>query len=111
MLDVVNSDRPVVNSDRGGHYQWPGWLSRGAEANLVRSMSRKACSPDNAACQGFFGRLKNGLFYPRDSLSTTIEDFVAALDRYIRWCNDDRIKLSLGYRSSMQYLRNLAITA
>jgi transposase InsO family protein len=28
-------------------------------------MSRKACSPDNAACEGFFGRLKNELFYPR----------------------------------------------
>jgi len=51
--------RPVVHSDRGGHYRWPGWLSRIEQANLVRSMSRKACSPDNAACEGFFGRLKN----------------------------------------------------
>jgi hypothetical protein len=25
-------------------------------ARLIRSMSRKACSPDNAACEGFFGR-------------------------------------------------------
>jgi putative transposase len=36
------------------------WLAipdRGGQ--LVRSMSRKACSPDNAACEGFFGRLKN----------------------------------------------------
>jgi transposase InsO family protein len=28
-------------------------------------MSRKACSPDNAACEGFFGRLKTELFYAR----------------------------------------------
>ncbi len=56
------SNRPVVHSDRGGHYRWPGWLSRIAEARLVRSMSRKACSRDNAACEGFFGRLKNELF-------------------------------------------------
>ena len=49
------NDRPVVHSDRGGHYRWPGWLSRMSEANLTRSMSRKACSPDNAACEGFFG--------------------------------------------------------
>ena len=27
-------------------------------------MSRKGCSPDNAACEGFFGRLKTELFYP-----------------------------------------------
>jgi len=56
------SHRPVVHSDRGGHYRWPGWLSRIAEAKLVRSMSRKACLPDNAECEGFFGRLKTSCF-------------------------------------------------
>lgn len=74
-------------------------------------MSRKACSPDNAACEGFFGRLKNELFYSRDWQSTTIEEFAAALDRYIRWYNEERIRISLGYRSPMQFRRNLAITA
>lgn len=34
--------RPVIHSDRGAHYRWPGWLSRTADANLVRSMLRKA---------------------------------------------------------------------
>jgi transposase InsO family protein len=64
---VANSDeRPVVHSDRGAHYRWPGWLSRIRDARLVRSMSRKGCSPDNAACEGFLGRLKTELFYPRD---------------------------------------------
>ena len=48
-----------------------------SKANLTRSMSRKACcSPDNAACEGFFGRLKNELFYPRDWNSVTIEQFI-----------------------------------
>lgn len=108
---ATNIERPVVHSDRGGHYRWPGWLARIADASLVRSMSRKACSPDNAACEGFFGRLKNELFYSRDWLSTTTEEFVAALDQYIRWYNEDRIKISLGYRSPMQYRRNLAIAA
>ena len=27
-------------------------------------MSAKGCSPDNAAAEGFFGRLKNELFWP-----------------------------------------------
>lgn len=117
MLDAAiqsvstSSDRPVVHSDRGGHYRWPGWLSRIAEAKLVRSMSRKACSPDNAACEGFFGRLKNELFYPRDWLSTTIEEFVAALDRYIRWYNEARIKISLDSRSPVEHRQRLGITA
>ncbi len=55
---TASGDRPVVHSDRGGHYRWPGWLSGIADARLVRSMSRKGYSPDNAACEGFFGRLK-----------------------------------------------------
>ena len=29
-------------------------------------MIAKGCSPDNAAAEGFFGRLKNELFYGRD---------------------------------------------
>lgn len=47
-------------------------------------MSRKGCSPDNAACEGFFGRLKTELFYPRDWRSTTVEQFIEVVDSYIR---------------------------
>lgn len=25
---AASDDRPLVHSDRGGHYRWPGWLSR-----------------------------------------------------------------------------------
>ncbi len=109
MLDAAiekvagSGERPVVHSDRGGHYRWPGWLARIADAKLVRSMSRKGCSPDNAACEGFFGRLKTEMFFARDWLSTSIEEFVAALDAYIRWYNEVRIKGSLGFRSPAQH--------
>ena len=44
----------------------------------MRSMSRKGCLPENAACEGFFGRLKIEMFFSRNWLSTTIEEFVAA---------------------------------
>ena len=108
---AASGQRPLVHSDRGGHYRWPGWLSRIADAKLVRSMSRKGCSPDNAACEGFFGRLKTEMFFPRQWLSTTIEEFVAALDAYIRWYNDARIKSSLGFRSPAEHRRSLGIAA
>lgn len=106
---TASGNRPVVHSDRGGHYRWPGWLSRIAEAKLVRSMSRKGCSPDNAACEGFFGRLKIEMFFSRSWLSTTIEEFVAALDAYIHWYNEARIKMSLGFRSPTEHRRSLGI--
>lgn len=102
--------RPIVHSDRGAHYRWPGWLSRVTKANLTRSMSRKACSPDNAACEGFFGRLKTEMFYCQDWRSTTIEHFIQALDSYIRWYNEKRIKLSLGYLSPIEYRDSLGLT-
>jgi len=106
---AVSGERPLVHSDRGGHYRWPGWLARIADAKLVRSMSRKGCSPDNAACEGFFGRLKTEMFFSRDWLSTTIEEFVAHLDTYIRWYNESRIKSSLGFRSPAEHRTSLGI--
>jgi transposase InsO family protein/transposase-like protein len=107
---VAGSDnRPVVHSDRGAHYRWPGWLARIGRARLIRSMSRKGCSPDNAACEGFFGRLKTEWFYPRQWRSATIEQFMQALDSYIRWYNEKRIKISLGSRSPLEYRESLGI--
>jgi putative transposase len=59
MLDAAiesmtnGEERPIVHSDRGAYYRWLGWLARISEAKLVRSMSRKGCSQDNAACEGF----------------------------------------------------------
>jgi len=60
----------------------------------LRSMSRKACSPDSVACEGSFGRLKNELLHPRDRQTATIEQFVEAVDSYIRWYDEKRIKMS-----------------
>lgn len=95
--------RPIIHSDRGGHYRWPGWLERIDAAKLVRSMSRKASSQDNAACEGFFGRLKTEFFYPRDWRALTAAQFIDEVDAYIRWYNETRIKMSLGGRSPIEY--------
>ena len=117
MLDAAietvsrNHDRPVVHSDRGAHYRWPGWLTRISNAKLIRSMSRKGCSPDNAACEGFFGRLKTELFYPRNWQSTTIEQFIETVDAYIHWYNEKRIKISLGSLSPREYRASLGLSA
>jgi len=73
------------------------------KANLPRSMSKKGCSPDNSACEGFFGRLKNEVFYQRDWKNTTINQFINQVDESIHWYNHKRIKLSLGGISPLQY--------
>ena len=108
---ATNANRPLVHSDRGAHYRWPGWLSRMHSAKLIRSMSRKGCLPDNAACEGFFGRLKTELFYPRNWQDITIDQLIQIVDAYIRWYNEKRIKISLGSLSPLEYRESLGITA
>ena len=98
---------PTVHSDRGCHYRWPGWIQRMKEAGLTRSMPKKGCSPDNAACEGFFGRLKNEMFYGCSWIRVSPDDFAQELDDYINWYNCKRIKLSLGGLSPIEYRQHL----
>jgi transposase InsO family protein len=46
MLDAAietvtdDADKPIIHSDRGGHYRWPGWLSRVEKANMIRDVAK-----------------------------------------------------------------------
>ena len=109
-ISVLSKDEyPVVHSDRGCHYRWPGWIERIEKAHLTRSMSKKGCSPDNSACEGFFGRLKNEMFYGCSWIGVSIEQFVEQLNDYMKWYAEKRIKLSLGGMSPLNYRRSLGI--
>ena len=103
------NDRPILHSDRGCHYRWPGWISRMDKAGLIRSMSKKGCSPDNSACEGFFGRLKNEMFYGHSWVGVSIEEFIQTLDSYIHWYAKKRIKISLGGMSPLDYRKSLGL--
>lgn len=116
MLDMgisllKHNEKPIVHSDRGNHYRWPGWIERMNQAQLVRSMSKKGYSPDNSACEGFFGRLKNEMFYGRTWKDTSIETFIQVIDEYICWYREKRIKMSLGGMSPLEYRRSKGIAA
>jgi len=105
------TEHPIIHSDRGAHYRWPGWIDRMKEAGLTRSMSKKGCSPDNAACEGVFGRIKNEMFYNRSWAGVSIDQFIDILDRYLHWYNEKRIKISLGAMSPLEYRRRLNLAA
>jgi len=108
---LPDGEYPIVHSDRGSHYRWPGWIARMKQAALVRSMSKKGCTPDNAACEGFFGRMKNEMFYNHCWKDVTIEDFIDQVDEYIRWYNERRIKLTLNGLSPAEYRRTIGSVA
>lgn len=104
-------DRPKIHSDRGGHYRWPGWVEICEENGLIRSMSRKGRSPDNARREGFFGRLKIEFFYGCDWAGVSIGEFIEMLDAHLKWYRDIRVKSDLNYRSPMRYRRDLGLAA
>ena len=106
---LKENEKPIIHSDRGCHYRWPGWIERMEKAKLTRSMSKKGCTPDNSACEGFFGRLKNEMFYGYSWAGVTIDEFIDTLDEYIRWYGEKRIKLSLGGMSPIDYRRSLGM--
>lgn len=108
MLDAAVSklwegEHPILHSDRGGHYRRPGWIQRMETAGLQRSMPAKGCSPDNAACEGFFGQLKNEMFYGISWEGVTLRQFIPILDSYLQWYDRKRVKQSLGWRSSLDF--------
>ncbi|WP_426350453.1 IS3 family transposase [Alloiococcus sp. CFN-8] len=70
-------------------------------------MSRKAGSPDNSACEGFFGRLKNEMFYGYSWAGINIKQFIDQLNKYMQWYAKKRIKLSLGGMSPIDYRKSL----
>ena len=81
--------RAVLDDLKGGGSP-PGSMSN-------RSMSAKGRSPDNVACKGFFGRLKNEFFYHRDWRGVSAAEFIRRLDACLRYCCEGRIKESLGW--------------
>ena len=86
----------MVHSDRGGHYRWKGWVRVCRANRLVRSMSRKGRSCDNARMEGFFGTLKGEFFHPRDWEGVDRDGFMVELHRWLKWFRSGRISESLG---------------
>ncbi len=67
----------------------------------MQSMSRKGNCLDNAMMENFFGLMKSELLYLQEWDS--VEQFSKELVKYIRYYNNDRIKLRLNGKSPVQY--------
>lgn len=109
VMTLRKGEHSIVHSDRGSHYRWQGWINRMEQYGLTRSMSKKGCSPDNSACEGFFGLIKNAMFYGCDWKNVTISEFIDGLDKYLHWFRKQRIKKKLGYKSPLEYCMSIGI--
>lgn len=82
----------VCHTDGGGCYRSASWKRICAENGIVRSMSRKGCSPDNARAEGFFGTLKEEFYHGREWSRCSVEEFERQLSSYIERYRDGRLK-------------------
>lgn len=79
------------------------------EAGLTQSMSRKGNCLDNAVIESFFGTLKSECFYLFDYKS--ISELQNAIDEYIYYYNNERIKQKLKGLSPVEYRTQAQIPA
>ncbi|ELO6073827.1 IS3 family transposase, partial [Escherichia coli] len=91
---LAEGEKPLLHSDQGWHYRIKSYQSALADKGLVQSMSRKGNCLDNAVMENFFGHLKEEMYYRRDYRS--VEELENAVNEYITYWNQKRIKLSLG---------------
>lgn len=94
-------DGLILHSDQGWQYQHFGYMNRLKERNIIQSMSRKGNCLDNAVIENFFGIMKSELLY-NESFSS-VDNFVVALEKYIDYYNNTRIKSKLNGKSPVQY--------
>lgn len=105
---LAPEQRPVVHSDQGWQYRMRAYQEKLTKRSLIQSMSRKGNCHDNAAMESFFGTLKAELFYLNEFKS--VEQLRRALTKYIRYYNEERIKMRLGGLSPVQYRTQHAST-
>jgi len=95
------NEQPMLHSDQGWQYQMPSYRKMLADRNLVQSMSRKGNCHDNASMESFFAVLKSECFYTNKF--TSIDALKKEVTDYIRYYNNDRIRVSLDGLSPVQY--------
>ena len=103
---IPDNTNLILHSDQGWQYQHKHYQKMLKDKGIRQSMSRKGNCLDNACAENFFGLLKTELLYLQEFSS--VEHFIAELEEYIEWYNNERIKLSLDGLSPVQYRQSAA---
>lgn len=100
----ITSDCPyrrTFHSDRGWAYTMPSYQKVLKDNRIFQSMSRKGNCHDNSVMENFFGILKQEIYYGKNYYS--YESLVAAIDKFIVYYNEHRIKERLNWMSPVEY--------
>ena len=100
----VTSDCPyrrTFHSDQGWAYQMKSYTQRLKEERIFQSMSRKGNCLDNSVMENFFGLLKQEIYY--GVVYYSYDELRLAIEQFIKYYNERRIKSKLGWLSPVQY--------
>lgn len=97
--------RRTFHSDQGWAYQMKSYVNTLKSHNIFQSMSRKGNCHDNSVMENFFGLMKQEMYY--GNVYYSFEDLKSAIEKYIKYYNEKRIKEKLGWMSPVEYRRNI----
>lgn len=98
--------RRTFHSDQGWAYQMTAYAYELKEHKIYQSMSRKGNCLDNAQIENFFAIMKQEMYYGK--VFHSFEELKTAIDSYIKYYNEERIKERLGWKSPIQYRLSMA---
>lgn len=93
--------RRTFHSDQGWAYQMKSYTNKLKEEGIFQSMSRKGNCRDNSLMENFFWLLKQEIYY--DKTYYSYGELKQAIEDYIKYYNEKRIKERLGWLSPIQY--------
>jgi putative transposase len=99
--------RRTFHSDQGWAYQMKAYVHTLKEKRIYQSMSRKGNCHDNSIMENFFGIMKQEMYYGVTYYS--YEELEIAIEKYIKYYNEQRIKEKLGWMSPVEYRLNLFV--
>lgn len=101
---LITSDCPyrrTFHSDQGWAYQMKAYSRKLKENRVFQSMSRKGNCHDNSVMENFFGIMKQEMYY--GVVYYSYDELKSAIDKYIKYYNERRIKARLNYLSPVEY--------
>jgi len=108
MLDMAFKKFPhleglIFHSDQGWQYQMKPYHKRLEDMGIHQSMSRKGNCFDNCIIESFFGTMKNEMYYEHEAEFKTFEQFHKAVEEYIDYYNNRRIKSKTKWMPPSKY--------
>ena len=90
----------------GWQYSYYKYINILKDHKIIQSMSRKGNCLDNAIVESFFGVLKKEMYYGKEFKYSSYDELKSAIENYIFYYNNKRIKHNLGGLPPAKYREN-----